>query len=138
MPGLQSRRISIQTPAVTGQTLLFRLFDNALPIGYARLGILPVKARVSPSVSVRVKTASPTGSGTSTYELKMIEVAQNYRHAGLGTALLQEVIRYCRENHIGALRGEIKGDLRTLSAFYRRNGFTIDQDHRISLVATAA
>ena len=68
----------------------------------------------------------------------MIEVAQNCRYAGLGTALLQEVIRYCRDHRIDTLCGEIKGDLRTLSAFYRRNGFVVDREHRISLDATAA
>ena len=68
----------------------------------------------------------------------MIEVAQNCRYAGLGTALLQEVIRYCRDHHIDTLCGEIKRDLRTLSAFYRHNGFVVDREHRISLDATAA
>lgn len=55
MPSLPSKRISFQTPSAKGATLLFRLFDNALPIGYGRLGILPVKPRVSLPVTVAAK-----------------------------------------------------------------------------------
>ena len=55
MPSLPSKRISFQTPSATGATLLFRLFDNALRIGYGRLRILPVKPRVSLPVTVAAK-----------------------------------------------------------------------------------
>lgn len=119
--------ISIVPPVTLGEKLLFRVFDNASPIGYARLAKIknpryPVGRFDLPSLNV--------------YELKMIEISQNYRKQGVGTTLLQEVIRYCRDCNIRLLTGEIKGDARLLRRWYESNGFTVKGDNRIELLPT--
>ena len=121
--------ISIVPPAVTGEKLLFRVFDHAAPIGYARLSKLKSRKQRLANVIDRFDP-----DGIDCYELKIIEVSQNYRHRGVGTFLLQEVIHYCRTRNIRRLTGEIKGDTRTLRPWYRNNGFTVDNKDRIELL----
>ncbi len=121
--------INILPPICTGEKLLFRVFDNAAPIGYARLKkVRPRRKRVENVIDM-------FDSDTySSYELKMIEISQNYRHRGLGTSLLQEVIQYCRDSNIIRLTGEIKGDSRTLRDWYSNNGFQVSNDDLIELL----
>lgn len=127
-----SERISIVPPAGAGEKLLFRVFDQATPIGYARLS--RIKARTKRPDNV-VDMFDP--DGYESFELKMIEIAQNYRHQGVGTTLLREIISYCRARNIRRLTGEIKGETRTLRHWYRNNGFTIDSSDRIELLPTS-
>lgn len=112
---------------------MFRVFDNASPIGYARLS--KVSSRRNRPGNV-IDMFDP--EGFDAYELKMIEVSQNYRKQGVGTSLLQEVIRYCRHSNIQRLTGEIKGDARTLRHWYRNNGFKVDNNDKIELLPTAS
>lgn len=121
--------INILPPATGGEKLLFRVFDNASPIGYARLR--KVTSRKRRPVNV-VDMFDP--EGFDAYELKMIEIAQNYRQQGVGTDLLQEIIRYCRTSNIKRLTGEIKGDARNLRHWYRNNGFVVNKDDKIELM----
>ena len=44
------------------------------------------------------------------YCLKIIEVSQNYRNKGLGSALLDEVIRFCKDEQVVSIFGEAKRD----------------------------
>jgi ribosomal protein S18 acetylase RimI-like enzyme len=125
--------INILSPSVNDDRLLFRVFDNASPIGYARLKKTSTPRKRPDNV---VDMFHPDGS--SSYELKMIEIAQNYRHRGLGTTLLREVIRFCRESNIRHLTGEIKGDSRTLRHWYQSNGFLVSSDNRIELLPPAS
>jgi len=76
-------------------------------------------------------------NGVDSYELKMIEVAQNYRQRGVGTSLLNEVIRCCQNSNICRITGEIKGDLRVLKSWYRSKGFTVNDNNRIELLPAA-
>ena len=126
-PGLQ-----ILPPATCGDRLLFRVFDHAAPIGYARLTRLKTRRCRPGNV-----TDMFNPDGVACYELKMIEIAQNYRQRGVGTSLLQAVIRYCRDSNISLLTGEIKGDARTLRHWYRNNGFRITGNDRIELLPSA-
>jgi GNAT superfamily N-acetyltransferase len=121
--------INILPPICTGEKLLFRVFDNVAPIGYARL------KKVSPRIK-RVENVIDMfdPDAYSSYELKMIEISQNYRHRGVGTSLLQEVIQYCRDSNIIRLTGEIKGDSRTLRGWYSNNGFQVSNDDLIELL----
>ncbi len=127
-PGTRSDHISIVPPAEAGEKLLFRVYDHAAPIGYARLKKL--KSRQRPA-NIR-DMFDP--DGVEAYELRMIEISQNYRHKGVGSTLLKEVIRYCRASNIQRLTGEIKGDARTLRQWYRSNGFVVDSRDRIELL----
>lgn len=128
-----STAINIVPPVCSGDKLLFRAFDNAAPIGYARLK--KVRTRNKPASRV-MEVLNPWGFDA--YELKMIEVSQNYRKNGIGTGLLQEVIRYCRDSNIKVLTGEIKGDARTLRHWYRNNGFKVDQNDNIELLPSTS
>jgi ribosomal protein S18 acetylase RimI-like enzyme len=63
----------------------------------------------------------------------MFEIAQNYRHQGVGTSLLHEIIRYCRDRNIQRLTGEIKADNTTVRLWYRHRGFRVCHDDRIEI-----
>jgi GNAT superfamily N-acetyltransferase len=125
--------ISIVPPVISGEKLLFRVYDHASPIGYARLSKTK-SGRQRPAKVIDLFNPE----GIDAYELKMIEVSQNYRHRGVGTSLLQEVIRYCRSSNIRHLTGEIKGDTRTLRHWYRNNGFAVDSKDRIELLPVSS
>jgi ribosomal protein S18 acetylase RimI-like enzyme len=120
--------INILPPESAGEKLLFRVFDKGSPIGYARLKKIS-QPKLKP-INV-IDMFDP--DGFNVYELKMIEISQNYRHQEVGTNLLQEIISYCKKSNIKRLTGEIKGDARTLRHWYRNNGFTITHDDRINL-----
>jgi len=120
------QRISIVPPTASGEKLLFRVFDNASPIGYARLS-------KAPEHTGKQADSGLPGQEDEALELKMIEVSQNYRNAGVGTSLLQEVIAYCRTHQVKRLYGNINGDMRTLGRFYRENGFVVDPLGHIEL-----
>ena len=130
--GTRSDHISIVPPAEAGEKLLFRVHDHAALIGYARLKKL--KSRLRPA-NIR-DMFDP--DGVEAYELRMIEISQNYRHKGVGSTLLKEVIRYCRASNIQRLTGEIKGDARTLRQWYRSNGFVVDSRDRIELLPVSS
>jgi ribosomal protein S18 acetylase RimI-like enzyme len=120
--------IHILSPTICSEKLLFRVFDHASPIGYARL-TKQKSRRSNPDNTIDMFDPD----GFDSYELKMIEVAQNYRQQGVGTTLLQEVIRYCRACNIKRVTGEIKGDAGTLGPWYRKNGFKVSQNNNIEL-----
>jgi GNAT superfamily N-acetyltransferase len=124
----QQIAINILPPESSGEKLLFRVFDNGSPIGYARLKKITSRKKKATNV---IDMFDP--DGFNVYELKMIEISQNYRHQGVGTNLLQEIISYCKKSNIKRLTGEIKGDARTLRHWYRNNGFTISHDDHINL-----
>jgi GNAT superfamily N-acetyltransferase len=126
-------KINILPPVDTGEKLLFRVYDNAAPIGYARLK--KVISRVKRPENI-IDMFNP--DAYSSYELKMIEISQNYRHRGLGTSLLQEVIQYCRNSNIIRLTGKIKGDSRTLRNWYSNNGFQVSSDDLIEILPLAS
>jgi GNAT superfamily N-acetyltransferase len=67
------------------------------------------------------------------YCLKTIEVSQQYRGQGVGSALLQEIIGFCRDQQVRSLHGEAKGDLPLLRRWYSEQGFTLDAVDNISL-----
>lgn len=123
--------IQILPPAAFSEKLLFRVFDHVKQIGYARLA--RKNSRRSRPDNV-IDMFNP--DGFDCYELKMIEIAQNYRHQGVGTTLLNEIIHYCRERNIQRLTGEIKGD-DNLHLWYRHHGFTVSENGRIELCPAA-
>ncbi|MCG8414892.1 MAG: GNAT family N-acetyltransferase [Pseudomonadales bacterium] len=67
------------------------------------------------------------------YCLKQIEVKQNYRNQGIGSALLDEVIRFCKDQRVTTLYGEAKGDLEILRRWYSDKGFEVDGLDNIQL-----
>ena len=128
-PGTPATSINIVPPATGGEKLLFRVFDHASPIGYARLKKLTPRRQPRAHAS-----AMSDPESVEAYELRMIEIAQNYRHNGIGSTLLDEVIRYCRARNVPRLTGEIKGDTPTLRHWYMNHGFAVDSRDRIELL----
>ncbi len=119
-----NRHFEICTPELVADKLWFRAFDNAVPIAHARVEKL----------ASRLANDSKTASG---YSLKMIEVNQNYRQLGIGSAMLESIIDFCHEHKIPALQGEIRGDKALLSEWYANHGFLVRDGERIELPASA-
>lgn len=130
--GADKATINILPPIGTGEKLLFRVYDNAAPIGYARLKKVSSKIKKTENI---IDMFDP--DGYSSYELRMIQISQNYRHRGVGTSLLREVIQYCRDSNIKRLIGEIKGDSRNLRNWYSNNGFQVSKDDHMELLPLA-
>jgi ribosomal protein S18 acetylase RimI-like enzyme len=80
-------------------------------------------------------SASESSPGIS-YCLTNIEVSQDYRNRGIGTALLDEVVRFCRDAQVSSIYGEAKGDLQTLRRWYKGSGFNLNPRDQIHLVIT--
>ncbi len=125
--------INILPPSFVGEKLIFRVSDHASPIGYARL-----RKTASTDKPASKSQDLPEHAAHNAYELKMIEIAQNYHQQGVGTSLLKEIIKYCQNSNIKKLTGEIKGDDRTLRHWYSNNGFKVSNDNRIELMATVS
>lgn len=122
-------QIEILPPQLQDDRLLFQAFCNGMPIGFARLRRLrPEEEYAHPVVQLNAAVRFPTWS------LQSIQVAQNFRNRGIGTALLREILHYCRHNHIQRLIGEMKGELPALQRWYTRHGFRVSADNRIELL----
>ncbi|MFT4886693.1 MAG: GNAT superfamily N-acetyltransferase [Pseudohongiellaceae bacterium] len=67
------------------------------------------------------------------YCLKNIEVSPHYRNQGIGSALLKEVIGFCRDERVKFLYGKAKGDLGVLRKWYTEEGFDLDAVDNIQL-----
>lgn len=71
------------------------------------------------------------------YCLKIIEVSHQYRNMGVGSALLDEVIRFCMDERVTSIYGEAKGDIKALRHWYQEKGFDMDSVDNIQLPLTA-
>ena len=100
----QQTAIYTLPPSFIGEKLIFRVYDHASPIGYARL-----RKTAFPNKAAGKSADMLDHDSLNAFELKMIEIAQNYRQQGLGTSLLKEIIKYCKDSNIKKLTGEIKG-----------------------------
>ena len=120
--------ITLVKPSGLSNRLFFRVYSGPTPIAFAQLSKRPSRrGRATPS---RSKDSVP---GVS-YCLSNIEVSQNYRNKGVGSALLDEVISFCQEERVQALYGEARGDIDTLRRWYRDKGFDlagVDEIHML-------
>jgi GNAT superfamily N-acetyltransferase len=121
--------IEIMPPAEHGPRLSFQAFCNGMPIGYARLEKIE-RSSYSDNQVLNLFDARLR----PTYCLKMIQISQTYRNRGIGTVLLKEILHYCRSHNIHRLTGEIKGELKALLPWYRRNGFSIVGDQWLEIL----
>jgi GNAT superfamily N-acetyltransferase len=67
------------------------------------------------------------------YCLKLIEVNPDYRNQGVGSALLKEVIDFCRDERVDSLYGQARGDIHILRKWYQVEGFDLDAVDNIQL-----
>lgn len=112
--------MSLSKPRGLAPRLFFGVYDGPNAVAFAQLSArAPNKFRYKTDINTeRVPGVS--------YCLKQIEVQQNYRNQGIGTALLDEVIRFCKEERVNTLYGEAKGDIENLRQWYTDKGFQID------------
>ena len=109
--------------------LFFQVYSGANAIAFAQLSSRTPK---------QLRAAGPSGSVDDTaprvsYCLRNIEVSHHYRNQGVGSALLQEVIDFCKQERVSSLYGEAKGDLDALRKWYQGEGFELDEVNNIQL-----
>ncbi len=63
--------------------------------------------------------------GAHTAELRRMHIASDCRAAGIGSALLDTVLRYCRRNEITTLSLSTPEHNTGAVAFYRKHGFEL-------------
>lgn len=127
LPHLQLRK-----PVALASRLFFEVFNGPNAIAYAHLSSRPD----SGSSESQENGDSEIGPGVS-YYLRNIEVSQNYRNRGVGTALLDEVVRFCRDAQVSSIYGEAKGDVDILRRWYRAQGFALHGNDRIKIRLSA-
>lgn len=112
--------IKLVKPSGLSNRLFFRVYSGPNPIAFAQLSKRPGRRR-----RTGLSVSSDSVPGVS-YCLSNIEVSQNYRNKGVGSALLDEVISFCQEERVQALYGEARGDIEALRRWYRDKGFNLD------------
>ena len=125
MPGLH-----VQLPKGLSSQLVFRVYQGISPIAYAQLSRGTERSRARHPATSQFENQLPSVS----YCLRNIEVLQNYRHYGIGSALLDEVIDYCRSHDVASIYGEAKGDVIALKKWYHGRGFSVTADDDIQLL----
>jgi len=110
--------------------MFFHAYSGPNAIAFAQLSTHAVNRHRRDSSRM---TASDEQVPRVSYCLKNIEVSQNYRNLGVGTALLNEIINFCQDECVAALYGEAKGDIEVLRRWYRGKGFELDEVDNIQL-----
>jgi GNAT superfamily N-acetyltransferase len=122
--------IKLTKPDGLAPRLFFQAYSGANSVAHAQLSSRPEnQSRQRRSRSANDESKAP---GVS-YCLKVIEVSQNYRNQGIGDALLEAVIQFCKEEQVSSIYGEAKGELEILRKWYEGKGFAMDQSANIEL-----
>lgn len=58
-----------------------------------------------------------------------IKIESEYQNLGVGSALLKEIIIYCKKNRIKSLSGKMIGKIDKLKQFYTSHGFHISENN---------
>ncbi|MFT4861585.1 MAG: GNAT superfamily N-acetyltransferase [Pseudohongiellaceae bacterium] len=120
--------LKVTKPYGLSPRLFFQVYSGANAIAFAQLS-----SRTSKRQRV-AESGSPQDNvlGVS-YCLRNIEVSHHYRNQGVGSALLAEVIDFCKQERVSSLYGEAKGDLAALRKWYKGEGFELDDINNIEL-----
>ncbi len=119
--------VKVVRPRGLSPRLFFKVYSGVNTIGFAQLS-----SNVENNHRAR-GLAEQSEAPVVSYCLKNIEVSQNYRNQGVGSALLDEVIRFCRDEQVSSLYGEAKGDIPVLRHWYENKGFEFDHVDNIQL-----
>lgn len=126
-------QVQLTKPNGLAPQLFFSAYHGPNVIAFAQLSSRTEnKFQYAPSANDGIHLESTQAPGVS-YCLKQIEVQQNYRNQGIGSALLDEVIRFCKDQRVNTLYGEAKGDLEILRRWYSNKGFELDSVDNIQL-----
>ena len=121
-------QLKLRQPLALSPRLFFQVFNGPNAIAHAHLS-----ARQGREARVSCGRPDESSAPGITYCLTNIEVSQAYRNRGVGTALLDEVLRFCRDSQVSSIYGEAKGDLGVLRKWYKGSGFQLSQQDHIQL-----
>ncbi len=119
--------IKLVKPNGLSDRLFFQAYCGPNAIAFAHLSSRCSERRKY--VAATAEFAAPAVS----YHLRKIEVSQHYRNKGVGSALLREVIKFCKEERVGELFGEAVGNRGQLRHWYREQGFDLDDVDNIHM-----
>ncbi|MBL4573150.1 MAG: GNAT family N-acetyltransferase [Gammaproteobacteria bacterium] len=122
--------LRVTKPSGLAPSLFFHVYSGTNAIGYAQLSS---RAENNHRRSISRRTINDESAPGISYCLKIIEVSQNYRNKGVGSALLDEVIGFCKDEQIVSIFGEAKGDSAELRRWYQGKGFDLDSVDNIQL-----
>ncbi len=126
--------ITLAKPNGLASRLFFKVYNGPNAIAFAQLG---TRAR-NEYRNTRAPLLDDSKVPGVSYCIKNIEVSQHYRNKGIGSALLDEVIRFCKDQRVSTLYGEAKGDVESLRAWYKDKGFELDEVDNIQLSLAAS
>ena len=122
--------VTVTKPKGLSSRMFFHVYSGPNAIAFAQLssrtGNKHRRARV------QYQSNEMDAPGIS-YCLKNIEVSQNYRNRGIGSALLDEIIHFCKDECISTIYGEAKGEVADLRRWYQGKGFELDSVDNIQL-----
>ncbi|PCJ24869.1 MAG: hypothetical protein COA96_08530 [SAR86 cluster bacterium] len=122
--------VMVTMPKGLASTLFFHVYSGPNAIAFAQLSSRSENNhRRADSRHITNEEKLP---GVS-YCLKNIEVCQNYRNKGIGSALLDEIIDFCKNERVSEIYGEAKGDIPELRRWYQDKGFELDSVDNIQL-----
>tara|TARA_B110000444_G_scaffold25287_1_gene20935 strand:- start:2740 stop:3147 length:408 start_codon:yes stop_codon:yes gene_type:complete len=122
--------LRVAKPNGLASSLFFHVYSGSNAIGFAQLSS---RAENNHRRSVSRVAANDDSAPGVSYCLKIIEVSQNYRNKGIGSALLDEVIDFCKDERVVSIYGEAKGDSEELRRWYQGKGFDLDSVDNIQL-----
>lgn len=124
--------VQLTKPKGLAPTLFFSAYHGPNVVAFAQLSSRTVNKFQTELAVEDLPVEDQQAPGVS-YCLKQIEVKHNYRNQGIGSALLDEVIRFCKDERVSTLYGEAKGDLEILRKWYSDKGFAVDSVDNIQL-----
>ena len=122
--------LRVTKPSGLASSLFFHVYSGSNAIGFAQLSS---RMANNHQRSVSRRASNDDSAPGVSYCLKIIEVSQNYRNEGIGSALLDEVIAFCKDEQVVSIFGEAKGDSEGLRRWYQGKGFDLDSVDNIQL-----
>ena len=122
--------VTVTKPSGLSRSMFFKAYSGPNAIAFAQLSS---RAGVQRRRSASRQTVNDDGAPGVSYCLRVIEVSQNYRNKGVGSALLNEIIDFCRDERVSLIYGEAKGELAALRRWYLEQGFEMDSVDNIQL-----
>lgn len=122
--------VTLSRPHGLSSSMFFKVYSGPNTIAFAQLSSRSPSGRTRHGDgAVDDEQQAP---GVS-FCLKNIEVQQNYRNKGIGSALLDEIIDFCRDERVTSIYGEARGEIDILRRWYQGKGFELDQVDNIQL-----
>jgi len=125
--------VTVTKPRGLSRSMFFKAYSGPNAIAIAQLSS---RAGSQLRRSARRNTSDDDKAPSVSYCLKIIEVSQNYRNKGVGSALLNEIIDFCRDERVSSIYGEAKGEIDMLRSWYQDQGFELDNGDNIQLSLT--